>query len=347
MIFFVNGRFLTQKPTGVQFFAQKICSELENEVSITYLTPKEKINSTYATNQQNIKQIGIFKGHLWEQISLPWFLFWKKNWFLLNFCNTAPLFIKNQLVSVHDLAFMRDEKWFNLVFKFAYQFLIPKILKKSVVVATVSETVKKEIQTQFKISSNKINVLTNKLNDELIKATPIPLKITDIKVNDYYLMVGSENPRKNFAWVENIFTIHFPSKMLVIVGSKHQSFSSTNKIFSKKIIRISSASANELAWLYKNAFAFINPSHYEGFGIPNLEAMYFNCPILCSDIAVFKEVCKSTALYFKLGNEQDFMDKITRIEKIDLSKNEHEIKQRLAFYQEKNRAKQLLSHINL
>ena len=344
MVFFVNGRFLTQHPTGVQFFAQEICNELQVNSTIVLLTPKTRLNKNYSLENKNIKQIGIFKGHLWEQISLPWFLFWQKNWFLFNFCNTAPLFIRNQVVTVHDLAFMRKEKWFDPVFKMAYQFLIPNILKKSKVVVTVSETIKKEMEAYFQLPSTKIGVLTNKISAALLTASPTSPNSSIIE-NEYYLMVGSDNPRKNFAWVEKQFTTHFPTKTLVIVGSNHQSFSATEKIDSQHILRISSASANELAWLYKNAIAFINPSIYEGFGIPNIEAMYFNCPILCSEIPVFREVCEEAAVYFELNNSTNFIKKINELEKIDISDFEVLAKKRIEFYQNKNRVETLLKLI--
>ena len=44
--------------------------------------------------------------------------------------------------------------------------------------------------------------------------------------------------------------------------------------------------------------AYINPSLYEGFGIPLLEAMVQGCPVLASDIPVFHEVCEDAANYF-------------------------------------------------
>lgn len=341
MVFFVNGRFLTQHPTGVQFFAHEICNALQNNTTITFLTPKTRLNKNYSLENKNIKQIGIFKGHLWEQISLPWFLFWQKNWVLFNFCNTAPLFIKNQVVTVHDLAFMRKEKWFNPVFKIAYQILIPRILKKSKAVVTVSETIKKEMEAYFKLPSSKISVIPNKISSALTTTTPSVPSLS-INKNDFYLMVGSDNPRKNFAWVEKLFSIHFPTKTLVIVGSNHQSFSATEKINSNHILRISTASANELAWLYENAIAFINPSFYEGFGIPNIEAMYFNCPILCANIPVFREVCEAAAVYFELNNSSDFIEKLNAMEKMDKPQFTVLAKKRVAFYQNKNNVETLL-----
>ena len=51
----------------------------------------------------------------------------------------------------------------------------------------------------------------------------------------------------------------------------------------------------EIPTLYKNALLYIFPSLYEGFGTPIIEAQYSGCPLLCSDIPVFKEIAGNGA----------------------------------------------------
>ena len=53
-----------------------------------------------------------------------------------------------------------------------------------------------------------------------------------------------------------------------------------------------------LGWYYKKASAFVMPSHYEGFGIPLLEAMSLGCPIACSNNSSLPEVAGDSATYF-------------------------------------------------
>lgn len=55
---------------------------------------------------------------------------------------------------------------------------------------------------------------------------------------------------------------------------------------------------HELRTLYRHARALIFPSPDEGFGLPLLEAMASDCPVLCSDTAVFHEVAGDAAIYF-------------------------------------------------
>ncbi len=47
----------------------------------------------------------------------------------------------------------------------------------------------------------------------------------------------------------------------------------------------------QLKALYQNAGCFIFPSHYEGFGLPPMEAMDCGCPVVAADIPVLREIC--------------------------------------------------------
>lgn len=335
MKLFINGRFLTQHPTGVQLFAQEICKELDGKIDFEILVPKNQPILNNSLNHK-IKKIGSLKGYLWEQVSLPQFIKKQPDCLLLNLCNLAPINLKNQVVTIHDLAFINNKKWFSYPFQKAYNFIIPKIVKNSFSIITVSETIKKELIDTFNIDSNKVTVIYNKISQDLINALPKPpLKGYDSK--QYFLMVGSNNPRKNFPFVEEIFTNTLVNETLIIVGNNHSSFNAKQQENNKNIIHLKYINNEELAWLYKNAKALVNPSFYEGFGIPNIEAMYFKIPILCSKIAVFEEVCGNYANYFELENASDFINKIT---KIDSEKQKTE-NNRFEYYQSQNRVEML------
>ena len=55
---------------------------------------------------------------------------------------------------------------------------------------------------------------------------------------------------------------------------------------------------NILAFLYKKAAAFVYPSLYEGFGLPPLEAMANNCPVISSNTSSMPEVIGDAGEYF-------------------------------------------------
>ena len=68
--------------------------------------------------------------------------------------------------------------------------------------------------------------------------------------------------------------------------------------WNKKIILIKNPTLSDLKFFYKNALALIHPSLSEGFGLPLIEAAYFNRPIIASNIEVFKELLGNNYLSF-------------------------------------------------
>lgn len=61
-------------------------------------------------------------------------------------------------------------------------------------------------------------------------------------------------------------------------------------------------SDKELDELYRNCSALVYPSLWEGFGIPPLEAMRYQKPVILSDIDVFREIFEKAAIYINIGN---------------------------------------------
>ena len=70
---------------------------------------------------------------------------------------------------------------------------------------------------------------------------------------------------------------------------------------------------NDLALLYKYAKGLINCSVYEGFGLPLIEAMASGCPLIVSDIPVFKEIGGNNAIYFDPTSSDSIVDAIAEL----------------------------------
>ena len=60
----------------------------------------------------------------------------------------------------------------------------------------------------------------------------------------------------------------------------------------------------QLAGCYRHAALFVYPSRYEGFGMPPLEAMSLDCPVVCSNAASLPEVVGEAALMFDAGDAE-------------------------------------------
>jgi glycosyltransferase involved in cell wall biosynthesis len=81
---------------------------------------------------------------------------------------------------------------------------------------------------------------------------------------------------------------------------------------SKQIIH-KSGSDQELWQLYRNASAFIYPSKYEGFGLPPLEAMSLNCPVISSNTSSMPEVIVDAAEFFDPNDQNDLFRAISNV----------------------------------
>ncbi|EAM3799857.1 glycosyltransferase family 4 protein, partial [Salmonella enterica] len=83
-----------------------------------------------------------------------------------------------------------------------------------------------------------------------------------------------------------------------------------------KVTFLHEVSFNELKILYSKAYALVYPSIDEGFGIPPIEAMASNTPVIVSDIPVFHEVLTNGALYVNPDDEKSWQSAIKNIEQL-------------------------------
>lgn len=296
----VNARFLTQSMTGVQRFAVEICLELKKLLGnqIKFVAPDAIVLKDYA-EALGVEVIGTHQGHLWEQWDLPRYLRRQGSPLLLCLCNTAPLCYKNKVVTVHDVAFEAYPQTFSKSFLYVYKFMIPRIMRSAKKVITVSEFSKDEIVKYYGISRDKIAVVYNAVGDGFKK-----VEDKELQKQKYLLAVSSLNYRKNFLAVLEAFDIFEKEDnetSLYIIGDlKNSNFKGIDIERYRQNPRIKflgRVSDADLVRYYSNAFAFVYPSIYEGFGIPPLEAQTCGCPVLVADIPPLREVVAKSGVY--------------------------------------------------
>ncbi|MBN8696831.1 MAG: glycosyltransferase family 4 protein [Bacteroidetes bacterium] len=321
---YINGRFLSQERSGVQYFASGIVPELMNLYPEAVLLSPKKIAHDSRLNHQ---KIGFLNGVLWEQISLPFFLLGKKDHLLINLCNSAPLFLTNNIVTIHDLAFeQKGKNWFKGDFKKWYQFLIPRICKSARLIFTVSSFSKKEIEKHYMINAERIKVIPNGILD---------IKTPETKnVEPAYLLITSINdPRKNANWIlKNMDIISANGYKLVMIKNNSKVFRDIN-IEENANIQIKKYLSDEAyIELLKNASALLYPSEYEGFGIPILESLIVGTPVIASNLGVFQESFGTLPIYFEQGNKTSFEKAIQKIKDSKISvEDQQQLKERFNF----------------
>lgn len=320
---YINGRFLNQKRTGVQRFAFELITRLcSMHGDIKVIAPFRYRELRLDLVNIPMEFTGKHEGHLWEQTDLPKYLKHIGSPPLLNLCNTGPLFYTNQIVTIHDIAFLRGN-WHSLLFRTVYRFYIPRLIASARHLITVSEFSKSEIAQTYNLSSKDISVIYN---------APLILNNSD-GLNDgaslrdetvpYVLAVGSLDPRKNLKTLIRAFLrIKKETGLkLYLVGGYNPNFAKDNELQhlldknKDAILFLGYVSDDELVSLYKRAVCFVFPSIYEGFGLPPLEAMANGCPTIVSNVASLPEVCGDASLYIDPKSDHGISIAITEIYK--------------------------------
>ena len=311
MNLYINGRFLTQPMTGVERYAYNICKAMARlHRPFTIVCPKAPIHQDYDVSDLHIVHYGIGNSHFWEQCVLPFFFIGKKDYIVMSFTGLGSILIRHKVMTIHDLAFLKNPSWYSRAYYWYYRFMTPLAVKTSQHILTVSEFSKSEILRFYPfLKSERISVVYNAIDSQLFR----PLADVPRPEERFVLCVSSIDPRKNFARLIEACQGLTAAK-LYIVGNYNRVFSEQEQLTStsEHIHFLGRVSDQELVKLYNQAACFIFPSLYEGFGLPPLEAMACGCPVLVSDIPVEREICGDAAQYFNPLEPNDMLHIITK-----------------------------------
>jgi glycosyltransferase involved in cell wall biosynthesis len=304
MKIYLNGRFLLQKMTGVQRFGRELIFHLDQLLdSENSRTEDEWIliapNGTPAP--QGLRKLtfvtfGDRRGHLWEQIDL--FRATRRG-LLVNLCNSGPLAHSKQLTVIHDAAVFRFPSNFSFAYATCHR-LLGRALARRSRVATVSDFSRHELAELLHLKIDQVPVIPNGGNQILRNAADLDIvKRLNLVNVPFFLFVGSPTPNKNLSKAIDAFRrLSDPYVRFVIVGTTDQAvFHSGIRELPENVVMPGRLTDCEIVALYRNARALVFPSIYEGFGIPPLEAMLLNCPVIAAEIPVLREICGNAALY--------------------------------------------------
>lgn len=295
--------------TGVERYAYSICRALiDLQQSFVIICPNADIQPCYDTSNMQIIRYGVGNSHFWEQCILPFYFIGKKDYIVLSFTGLGSILIRNKIMTVHDLSFLYNRTWFSKAYYWWYKLMTPLAIRTSRAVITVSNYSKQEMLRFYPfIQENKINVVYGGLDTNRFyqQNTASP------SAQRFALAVSSLDPRKNFTMLIKAFK-GIKDCLLYIVGKHNHVFTQQQGLNkdSDNIRFLGRVSDEELLRLYNQAECLLFPSIYEGFGLPLLEAMACGCPVLVSDIPVFREVCGDAAGYFNPHNKTDIHDAI-------------------------------------
>lgn len=294
----INGKFLSQQATGVQKYALGLSRVLQLTCPGVIIAAPA---GSYPDAGLRIRKSRMFKGWFWEQYILPLQIYFRKDRILLNLCNSAPIILRRQAVAIHDLAVYRDPSWFSFTFRTWYRFLLPRITRKARLVLCVSEHIRQEMISRFGLPAEKIILIPNGLPDiRPDKDPPFPFP--------YLMLTGVHNPRKNAAFVLRLIgRIRSLGWQVVATGSDAAIFGD-RKAHRQEGLHLNNyvSEGRYYSWL-QHAGALIFPSHYEGFGIPVLEALSMGVPVILPDRPEYRQNFGRLPHYYEDQNEESFL----------------------------------------
>lgn len=138
-----------------------------------------------------------------------------------------------------------------------------------------------------------------------VPATPAPDEVPSAArpKGPYFITVGTIEPRKNHALLLDVWERLGPdAPELLICGGRGWN---NEAVFARldalgddaRVRELSGLSDGALAALMQGAQALLFPSHAEGYGLPAVEALLLGTPVLCSNIATFREILANSAVY--------------------------------------------------
>jgi len=259
-----------------------------------------------------------------------------------------------QIPVIHDINFVHRPQDLPYLTRKYYNYFFPKYAKKAFKIATVSKYSKQDIENEFNIQKDKTNVVYNGCNEmykPILEDAKLLTKQKYSQGKNYFIFIGTLHPRKNIARLFHAFE-KFKQETksdfkLVIVGTKmfltediEMAYSESK--FKDDIVFTGRLNSKDLHNVLASAFAMTFVPLFEGFGIPLIEAMNCDVPVISSNTTSLPEVAGSSALFinpFKIDEIKNAMIEIVKNDRLRISLIEKGREQRKLFSWDKTAEK--------
>jgi glycosyltransferase involved in cell wall biosynthesis len=314
----INGRFLTQRMTGVQRYAYEIVAALDEILSqasddvgfpAVRLVVPPGVREKPALSRIAVRKTGFGAGHAWDQFVLPF----HAGAGILSLGNFGPILGRNHILCIHDANTFVEPESYSRVFGLAYRTLLPLLGRRASRVATVSQFSADMLVKYGVCRREKIFIAPNGHEHALRwDASRAEIPLLKVLKRPYVLLLGSSAKHKNVDVIlEQAQGLDAAGIDIVVVGAASSIFSATAPGHQRSNIHYAGyVGDDDLAALYEAALCLAFPSKTEGFGIPPLEAMARGCPVISSNAASLVEVGGDAVVYVDPDHGDGWRDAI-------------------------------------
>jgi glycosyltransferase, family 1 len=197
---------------------------------------------------------------------------------------------KPLVVTVHDLAFLRNPEHFTKRGNSYFRKSLQRTIKEAQAVIVPSQATADDCY-EAGIDSELVHVIPHGVSVQEVSASQIDLFRTAYGLSrPYVLWTGTREPRKNLPGLLHAFSRiagEFPQLDLVLVGPSGWGDDAVERqliqaIGTSRVHVLGHLAQDTLQQAYAGARAFVFPSYWEGFGLPVLEAMAHSVPVVTS-----------------------------------------------------------------
>jgi glycosyltransferase involved in cell wall biosynthesis len=297
----INGKIFTQRMSGLGRFAFEVIKRMiAANIELTIFTPNKSLHSDYQILIKSvIRDNSRLSPFLWEVFRLGKIINPTKFSLLWSPANIGPI---NPLIphyiTLHDLTFIHNPAWMNFKGRVIYKNLIPLICKRANAIIADCEFVRQELINYLPFKSPEDIYMTYLGGDHVVLRK---LEFSRFELPErYFVFLGNIDKRKNLdniilAWKHACENSDGTLK-LFLVGSAKSRDKYQLEINDESIQLLTNLPDDELFYLLSKSRGLIFPSLYEGFGLPILEAMRCNCPVITSNLGAMAEVAGDAAL---------------------------------------------------
>jgi glycosyltransferase involved in cell wall biosynthesis len=227
------------------------------------------------------------------------------------------------IVTIHDLFFYRHPEYTTAEIRRDYASLVESHASRADTILSVSETTASEIERELGVDRDRIAVVPNGIDPD--DFAPRPDRDRKVALlydlpSRFLIFVGTLEPRKNIpALVEavGILARRGWDGVLLLAGGSGMDEPRIDAAVERlrlgsRIRKLGYILPEHLPTIYRRAHVLVNPSHWEGFGLPPLEAMACQVPVVASDIPAHRETAGNAALFVPPDDPDSMADSIER-----------------------------------
>ncbi len=305
-ILYDNSIFFKQSYGGISKYFIKLFKYFQDKEDINFFISSTVHKNQYLKNYYSklyfLQKYPLFFEKIFERLNN--FNLKKDNYIfkpdIIHYTYYGPQISKKtkSILTVYDLIHEKFYKKYG--FKKPFFNYRKKILDHVDAIISISENTKKDLIEIYKINENKIHTIHLGIDTNNEKGL---VNIDLSNQNPYILYVGNRSKHKNFISVVKAYS---GSKKInknfdfICFGGGNFNFNEINLLNELNItgkVKQFSGNDSDLNQLYKNANLLVYPTLYEGFGLPPMEAIQNDCPVLISNTGSLKEVYNESVIY--------------------------------------------------